>query len=133
MGTIHFVVNNDGITYYKKMRKGLNNTIIAKTNSGEKVVYKLNELDSYRINGKEFQRKYVVHQGFEKVESVFMQKLYTAAGYTLFKKVKSTDDRLKLTDFYVYKGDMQVHQLNKENYKVILSFFFPKYNLMFSK
>jgi hypothetical protein len=50
----------------KKMRKGLNNTIIAKTNSGEKVVYKLNELDSYRINGKEFQRKYVVHQGFEK-------------------------------------------------------------------
>jgi hypothetical protein len=69
----------------------------------------------------------------KKVESVFMQKLYTAAGYTLFKKVKSTDDRLKLTDFYVYKGDMQVHQLNKENYKVILSFFFPKYNLMFSK
>jgi hypothetical protein len=66
-------------------------------------------------------------QHTQTVEKVFLQRIYTAAGYSLFKKVKGANERFKLSDLYVYKGDIQMHQLDKENYKIILSFFFPKY------
>jgi len=130
---INYVVSEDGIKYFKKMRNGINGKLIAKTSNGEKVVYDLNEVKSYRINGKEYQSKYVVNKESNIVKKVFLQRVYTAAGYSLFKRVSSANERFKLSDLYVYKGDVQMHQLNKENYKVILSFFFPEFNLMFSK
>jgi transcription elongation factor len=133
INSINYVVSNDNVQYFKKMRKGLNSTIIARTFEGEKVVYKLDNVESYRINGKEYQRKYLVNTHTQTVEKVFLQRIYTAAGYSLFKKVKGANERFKLSDLYVYKGDIQMHQLDKENYKIILSFFFPKFNQMFSK
>jgi len=131
--SINYVVSTNGVKYFKKIRIGLNGKIIAKTNEGKKVTYSLNDIESYRINGNEYQSKYVVNEGSQTVEKVFLQRIYTVAGYSLFKKVKGADERFQLSDLYVYKGDVQMHQLNNENYKVILSFFFPKFNMMFSK
>jgi ABC-type uncharacterized transport system substrate-binding protein len=133
INTINYVKTNDNVRYFKKLRNGFNSRIIAKTLEGEKVVYNLDEVESYRINGKEYQRKYIVNATTQTVEKVFLQRLYTVAGYSLFKRVKTANERFKLSDLYVYKGDIQMHQLNKENHKIILSFFFPKYNQMFSK
>jgi len=131
--TINYVVNEDGVKYYKKMRNGITGKLIAKTFDGKKVIYNLDEVKSYRLNGKEYQSKYVVNQESSIVDKLFLQRIYTTAGYSLFKRVRGANERFKLTDLYVYKGDIQMYQLNKENYKVILSFFFPKFNMMFSK
>ena len=132
INSINYVVSNDNVKYFKKMRKGLNGKIIAKTFEGEKVVYTLDEVESYRVNGKEFQRKYVVNTETQIVEQVFLQRISTVAGYSLFKRVKGAGERFQLTDLYVYKGDVQMHQVNNENHTVILSFFSPKFNEMFS-
>ena len=130
--SINYIESYDGVKYFKKMRKGLNGKLIATTIDGEKVSYDLDNVRTYRMNGKEYQKKYIVNTQSQTVEKEFLQRMYTAAGYSLFKRVKGANERFSLSDLYVYKGETQMHQLNKENHKVILSFFFPRFNLMFS-
>ena len=130
---INYVETTEGVKYFKKMRKGLNGKLIAKTNEGQKVVYDFNEVMSFRINGKEFQSKFVVNTESNTVDKLYLQRIYTVAGYSLFKRVRSANEQFQLSDLYVYKGDIQMYQLNEENHKVILSFFFPEFNMMFSQ
>ncbi len=57
---------------------------------------------------------------------------YSRAGYTIFKKNNSSSEKLSLNNFYVKYDDKKELQLNKENYKYVLSFFFPYFNLLYA-
>jgi len=128
---VNYVLTDTSITYFHKIRKGFSDRLIAKK-YGEKTVYNMDDVIAYRKDGKEFVKKFVVKKNSYTVEALFLQKICTCAGYTLFKKLKGANEPLHLNDFYVYKGDIQMYQLDQENYQVILKFFFPKFNEMFS-
>ena len=129
---IEFVLTEDGITFVKNLRNGLNHTLTAKNDAGEKIVFNLEEVKAYRKDGKEFHSKYVVEEGSKVVRKTFLQKIYTRAGYSVYKRVKRINENSKIGDYFVYNNDTQEYQLNKSNYKAILSFFFPNFNLLYS-
>jgi hypothetical protein len=89
-------------------------------------------LENLKLTGKFTLRDILLLKGQNEVQEVFMQKICTCSGYTLYKKIKSANEDLNITDFFVYQNETQMHQLNEENYKVILSFFFSKFNEMFA-
>ena len=130
---IEFVLTDDGITFVTNLRHGIDNNLVAKTNAGEKIVFNKDEVKAYRKDGKEFHSKYVVEAGTQVVKKTFLQMVYTRAGYSIYKRVKRNNENSQIEDFFVYNDDTQEYQLNKNNYKVILSFFFPKLNLLYSK
>ena len=130
---VEFVLTDDGITFVTKLRHGIDNSLVAKNGDGEKIVFNMDEVKAYRKDGKEFHCKYVVEEGTQVVKKTFLQMVYTRAGYSIYKRVKRMNENSKIEDFFVYNNDTQEYQLNKNNYKVILSFFFPKLNQLFSK
>lgn len=129
---VDYVVTDKGITYVENLRYGIDNNLITKTDVGKKIVFNMDEVKSYRKNGKEYHSKYFVEKGSKVVTKTFLQKLYTRAGYSIYKRVKSMNESSNIEDFYVYNNETQEYQFNKDNYKVILSFFFPKFNLLYS-
>lgn len=129
---IEFVLTDDGITFVKNLRHGINNNLTAKNDAGEKITYSLDEVKAYRKDGKEFHCKYVVEEGSQIVRKTFLQIIYTRAGYSFYKRLKRVKENSNIKDYFVYKNEAQEYQLNKDNYKVILSFFFPNFNLLYS-
>ena len=132
INNVDYVVTEKGITYVVNLRHGINNNLTAKTETGEKIVFNLEDVKAYKKDGKEFQSKYFVEEGSQTVRKTFLQKVYTRAGYSLYKRVNKLNGGKEIEDFYVYNYETQEYKINKENYKVILCFFFPKYNLMYS-
>ncbi len=125
-----YVVTKNGITYFEKLRTGADNSLIALNTSGEKFRFYREEVKAFRKNGKEFKHFYMVKKGSNYVKSVFLERLGTRAGYTIYKKIKFFG-KAEITDFYVYyKGRLEL-QLDTENYKTVLSFFSPYCNLMY--
>ena len=129
---VEFVLTENGITFVKNLRHGINNNLTAKNDAGEKIVFNLNEVKAYRKDGKEFYCKYFVEEGSQVVRRTFLQKIYTRAGYSVYKRVKRMNMNSYTEDYYVYCSEIQEYKINKENYKIILSFFFPKFNLLYS-
>ena len=119
-----YVVTDEGITYVTKLRTGIDNTLTATNEFGEKIKFNKEEVKSYRKNGREYKSLYYVNEGSNFVNKTFMQRIFTRAGYSIYKNTNQ---------FYVYLGDQLELKINKENYKVVLSFFFPKFNELFSK
>lgn len=119
-----YVVTDDGIIYADKVKVSYNNDLTAEYKTGESLTFKSEEVKSYRKRGKVFERFYIVSEISSFVDRIFMQKVYTRAGYSLFRHGKS---------FYVSDGDQLELKIDKENYKVVLSFFFPKFNMLYSK
>ena len=130
---IEFVLTEDGITFVTKLRHSINNNLTAKNDAGEKIVFNMDEVKAYRKDGKEFHCKYVVEEGSQVVRKTFLQKIYTRAGYSIYKRAKRMNESSDIEDYFVYKNETQEYQLNKRNYKTILSFFFPNFNLLYSK
>jgi hypothetical protein len=118
-----YIVTEDGIVYADKVKVTNENILKAKFDNGESMTFATEDVKAYRKNGKEYKRFYKVSEGSKFVSRIYMQKLYSRAGYDLYRYGKS---------FYVYSGEEQELKINKENYKVVLSFFFPKFNLLFS-
>ena len=64
---------------------------------------------------------------------LFRTSLPSAKKYMIFyKNLSPRYYQLSLSDFYVYRGENFELQLNEENYKVVLSFFFPVFNEMYN-
>ena len=129
---IEFVLTDNGITFVNNLRHGINNNLVAVNNSGEKHVFNKEDVKIFRKGGKEFHRRYVVEEGSQVVKKEFLQLIYTRSGYSFYKRANKTNENLGLNDYFVYKNETQKYQLNENNYKSILSFFFPKYNLLYS-
>ena len=128
---IDYVVTESGITFYEKLREGLNNNFIAVTPEGDKISYNKNEVKAYRKKGREYKKLYLVEEGTTYVKEVFLERIVTKAGYTLYKKV-NTENEMNLNNFYVYyKGHLEF-QLSQDNHKTVLSFFFSKFNMLFA-
>ena len=127
-----YVVTENGITYVMKLRNGVNNNLIGITNTGEKINFDKTDVKSFRIDGREFKRLYLVEEGTDYVKSIFLEKLNTRTTYSLYKKVNTISGTESLSDFYVYYNDTLEFQLNQDNYKVVLSFFYPRFNLLFA-
>jgi len=126
-----YVVTNKGIKYFEKLRSGANYSLIALNTDGEKLRFNREDIKAFRKNGKEYKHFYMVKKGSNFVKSVFLERLCTRAGYTIYKKIRFFGES-ELTDFYVYyKGNLEL-RLDTENYKTVLSFFSPYCNLMYN-
>ena len=126
------MVTENGITYLMKLRDGVNNNLIGFTGTGEKINFDKTEVKSFRKDGREYKRLYLVEEGSNYVKSIFLEKLKTGAGYSIYRKVDTHSESVSLNDFYVYYNDKLEFQLNQDNYKVVLSYFFPRFNLLFA-
>lgn len=127
---INYVVTTDGISYFEKIRKGVNDRLIAKSENGEKTVYKMEDVLTYRDKGREFHQKYLVVSGTQRVERIFMERVHTYKGISLFKVERTGSAHIRINDYYVYKNNVLAFQLNEENYKELLSSFFPNVNFL---
>lgn len=128
---LDYIVTEDGITFFKKLREGLNNNLVAITSDGDKLKFNKGDVKAYRKKGKEYKKLYLVEEGSIYVKKIFLERIVTKAGYTLYKKV-NTGENLSLNDFYVYYNDKLELQLNQENHKTVLSFFFSKFNMLYA-
>ncbi|RLD51576.1 MAG: hypothetical protein DRI94_05675 [Bacteroidetes bacterium] len=126
-----YVVTNKGIKYFEKLRTRADYSLIALNTYGEKFKFQREDVRAFRKNGKEYKHFYMVKKGSNFVKSVFLERLSTRAGYTIYKKIRFFGEP-EITDFYVYyKGKLEL-QLDTENYKTVLSFFSPYCNLIYN-
>ena len=128
---INYLMTGEGIVFVKSLRNGFNNKLIAKNEFGERMRIDKDDVIAYRKKGKEYRKLIYVEEGANSVSRTFLEKMFTRAGYTIYKRPNVSATELKLSDFYVFQGDQFEFQLNEENYKTVLSFFFSIFNKMF--
>ena len=127
-----YVLTDQGIVYLTDLEYGLNSYLIGKNNKEEKVYFSKKEIISYRLDGEIFSKKKLIVDGKECSECTFMQEMITSAGYTVCMHEKPVGNNKKITEFFVYYNDNYELQINNENLRVILSFFFPEFNKLYS-
>lgn len=127
-----YVHTGQGIVYLTNLEYGLNSYLIGTNNKAEKIYFSKKEIISYRIDGKIFSKKKLIVNGKECSECTFMQEMITSAGYTVYMHEKPVGNNKKITEFFVYYNDNYELQINNENIRVILSFFFPEFNKLYS-
>ena len=127
-----YVLTDQGIVYVTDLRYGLKSYLVGKINKEEKVYFSKKEILSYRLNGKVFSKKKLIINGKECSECTFMEKLITRAGYTVYMHEKTINVNKKITEFFVYYAGKYELQINNKNLPVILSFFFPEFNKLYT-
>jgi len=130
--TTDYVVIGKNVRFFKTIRTNSNNSIICINNAGEKFKLNKDEVKAYGKKGKEYKRFYVVEKGSNHVKKVFLERICTRAGYTLYKKMKHSMEDNQIRNFFVYYQDKYELQLNEKNFKTVFSFFSPYCNLMFN-
>jgi len=125
---IDYLLTDEGIVYVQNIRNGLNNKLVAKIDKGEKIKIDKGEVNAYRKNGREYRKMMYVKEGANCVSRTFLEKMYTRAGYTIYKRPNISREDLRLKDFFIFYGDQFELQLNEENHKTVLSFFFTIFN-----
>lgn len=128
---INYLMTEEGIVFVQSLRNGLNNKLVAKNDLGEKIRIDKDDVLAYRKKGKEYRKMIYVEEGANHVSRTFLEKMYTRAGYTIYKQPNVSEDELKLSDLYVFQGEQFEFQLNEDNYQTVLSFFFSVFNKMF--
>ena len=118
-----YVVTEDGVTYFTKVRYGTNAYLVCKNEDGSKVKYRKNEIISYRKSGEVFQKKQVFIKGKPCEDCDFLKLLKTKHGFSIYMFQKNDVNGNLNKLFYVYKDDKFVLEINKDNYLQMMDFF----------
>ncbi len=125
---IDYVVTNEGITYFKKVKYGLYDAyLIGITESGDKVKFLKEDIKSFRKNGEVFKKTNLNEKGKGLNNCVFMKLLQTRHGFSLYLYECIGVNGNTVQRCFVYKGDQQVLEVDYRNYIQIISFFEKKY------
>jgi hypothetical protein len=126
---IDYVLTDDGITYFQKVKFNYSdNYLIGVTESGEKIKFSRNEIQSFRKDGVVYNRAKLEEKGKACDNCVFMKLLKTRHGFNLYAFDCYDCNGQPVQKCFVYKGDQKVLEVDNENYRQIISFFKMKYN-----
>jgi hypothetical protein len=128
----YYVIASGEKLYCSKIRLGAVTTKAVLEN-GEKVTLRTAEINSYRLNGKIFDKLPVYENNKLTDQKVFMQFVTTRAGLKLYKYTKFEEGIEKTTgsifkagpvDYYVvFKGDQFYVAITEKNYANLFNFF----------
>lgn len=100
--TDSWVVSNAGKMNCKNVRVN-NSKVRIRMHDGQKVSLPLDQINSYSINGKVFNKLTLYLNGKSTNREVFMQLLRTRNGYSLYKYYRC-DVQVPCDFYFVYKG-----------------------------
>ena len=123
-----YVVTEDGITYFTKIRYGTNAYLVCKNEDGSKVKYLKNEIISFRKAGEVFQKQQIFINGKLCEDCEFLSLMKTRHGFSIYTFQKLNLSGVPVKHFYVYKGDQFVLEIDKNNCQQMIEFFTKKYN-----
>ena len=119
---VDYVVTDDGISYFVKVRHGFNNYLIAKTEDGTKVKFKAEEVKSFRKKAEVFHKRQLVIDGKACEDCKFLKLLAAKCGCGLYE-METFENGQSVKQFYVFNGDDFVLQVNYDNYLQMFDFF----------
>jgi hypothetical protein len=123
-----YVVTEDGITYFQKVRYGLNAYLVAVKEDGTIVKYTKDEIVSYRKNGEVFKKNTIIKNGQPCEDCEFMKLVKTRHGASLYT-YKCIDETGNIAlKCMVYKEDKFVLEVTEENFRQVIDFFNKVYN-----
>lgn len=132
----YYVIAKGEKLYCTKIRLGAVNTT-AVLESGEKITIRTADIESYRLNGKFFDKLPLYENNKFTNKNIFMQFVTTRAGLKLYKYSKFEEGVDKTTgvflkssavDYYiVFKGDQYYVSITEKNYPTMFEFFGVKY------
>jgi hypothetical protein len=123
---VDYVVTNDGIEFFKKVREGYTNYIVAVKEDGTKIKYTKDEVLSFRTSGEVFIKKTYFDKSKKCEDCTFMQLFRTRHGFSIFLYTYN-DSGQYLYKCLVYKGDDFVLEVDESNADQIIHFFSKKY------
>lgn len=115
----------------KKISIGIKNARIT-LNNGEKKIIPLDQLESYVVKGRIFEKKELYKNGKPTGESAFMQLLQKRGNYSFYKNLEY-DPEIAREDkrhpvFYIYNGEELYLALDKKSLPNACNFFGVKWS-----
>ena len=117
-----YIVTDEGVSYFVKVRHGISNFLVAKTADGKIIKFNADDINSYRKSGEVYQKKQLIINGKPCENCTFLRLLTTKSGFGFYMH-ETYNYGQAVKKFYVYSGDKYVLELNIENYLQMLSFF----------
>ena len=118
-----YVVTEDGVTYFTKMRYGINAYLVCTNEDGSIVKYTREEILSFRKNGEVFKKNALIKNGKPCEECEFMKLVKTRHGVSLYTYECTNNRGNRILKCMVYKDDKFVLEVDEDNYTQILEFF----------
>jgi hypothetical protein len=125
-----YVVTKDGRFDCKQISFGMQNAHIVLTN-GKKSTIPIENINSYTIDGKQFDKLELNKKGKDVPSEVFMELVKTRDDLSLYR-LSHVDydlypDSQKVNNYYVYKNGKQYLELTDKSLPSVLQFFDVKY------
>jgi len=123
-----YVVTEDGVSYFNKIKYGFSNYLIGVNEVGVKIKFKRENITSYKKNGEVFVKKQFIKNGKPCKGCYFMKLIKTRHGFSLYTSMCydiSGDNEKKC---FVFKGKEFVLEVNEKNRLQMINFFSKTYN-----
>ncbi len=125
---VDYIVTEDGVTYFEKVRYSFKSVLIGVTESGLKVRIPLDQINSYRKNGEVYKRNQLTINGEPCDNCEFMKLIKTRHGFSLYSFMCTSKKGDYLEKCMVYQGDKFVLEVNDKNRLQMIDFFTKTYN-----
>lgn len=122
-----YVVTEDGISYFTKVRYGIKAYLVCINKDGSTVNYTKDEIMSYRKNGEVFKKNSIIKNGKPCEDCEFMQLIKTRHGVSLYTYKCNDRNENRVMKCLVYKDDEFVLEVDESNFRQIVDFFNKKY------
>jgi hypothetical protein len=126
-----WVSSDDGRMKVEKIRIGTNNARIV-LESGEKLEIPLQNLDSYSLKGRIYEKKMIHRDGEPTGRAVFMELIDSKNGFHLFRNSEQAFDAVdplqRVDKFYVFKGEDLHLALDEKSMPSVFNFYELKWS-----
>ena len=120
---VDMVKTGDELVFLKNVRVGLGNYLIGTTFDGEKVKFNKKEVLTYSKDGVQYDKMNIIENNCCTGEKCFMELLDWRNGFKLYKYTYCTDTGQEAANYYVFKDDKFVVQLDSKNKANLIKFF----------
>ena len=122
-GVPDYVICEDGVRYFEKVRYGLNTSLVGISESG-RVAYKSEDVISFRRNGRVYERMPVIRNNKETGRYDFLELVAYRNGMKVFREDSGGIPGRRSNDLIVYKDGKYVVRFDSKNSDNLGRFFF---------
>ena len=122
-----YIVTDNGVTYFQKVRYSFQNVLIGVTETGSKVRISLDDINSYRKNGEVYKKNTLTINGEPCDKCEFMKLIKTRHGFSLYSFMCTNTAGGDVEKCMVYQADKFVLEVNDKNRLQMIDFFTKTY------
>jgi len=120
--TPDYITTEQGTFFYPNVKYGLTDFLVAKTSAGIKVKFNADEVKSYKLNGKVYERKNLIKDGEECSKCGFMQIITYRHGIYLYKQDEVNFNGRIGASYHLFKNGEYIMSVNESNYDYVMDF-----------